>query len=614
MNKNLLLPARTIGQAVKRHSTFAMLTTLLLLSVACFADPPVSAPTVKLPLSLPADFTSRMVSLSFEHAPMSAAIADLAKQSGHNIVVNDEPRDNQADLEFKGSTKDALDKVAEAYDYTWKLGKSGAILMTKRFSRQMEYPPLNAQELNQTARDILAILQSFNFDLEKNQDENALGLAVYESLTPEQTATLRAGKTLHASQLSDAQKQRVAQAILGGVLSNRWYKWTLVAAQTQLLAGATPDSYAELIYFKPARSAIRPEAGEQLPAEAFQTHESFHYVMVNKRREEQELGIYAAGMMVVPAGPPRRAGERTNGRLLIPFVPPAPLPSRIPESEQPTALPQGLASSTHLNMGATTLKAVTQALSAQTGLRVQTETYLEERNLVVELKNVTAQNALDSLAELNDWRWFSPEKGVVMLTRKRAPLPQSLSDLPVCMSAALPADYRVFLGVGVPKKDLPPKVIVKPNGEEEVQPAFLTDFWLREDLVNTRLGNLLNAKWKRLRAMLLADVDTERQVELKAGKTLAWKPLSPAYDAGIRDVILLNTMSNACQGDISLLNNGLTSCEADINLAELSLYQGNGFMIGSSKNGVYRGSAGAAIPGLKSTVPKLPTPAELAKP
>ena len=189
-------------------------------------------------------------------------------------------------------------------------------------------------------------------------------------------------------------------------------------------------------------------------------------------------------------------------------------------------------------------------MATQTGLQIQTEPYLETRKLVVELDSLTGQIALDTLAELNDWRWFSPEKGIIRLTRKRVRMPQTLADLSACMIAALPADYRAFLGVGVAKQDLPRKVFIKPNGEEEVQATFPAFIWWNEDVLYTRLTNLLNTKWKRLHTTLQADVDKTRQAELNAGKTLAWKPLSPTLYADVRDVILLNIVFNACGHDI----------------------------------------------------------------
>lgn len=128
------------------------------------------------------------------------------------------------------------------------------------------------------------------------------------------------------------------------------------------------------------------------------------------------------------------------------------------------------------------------------------------------------QTALDTLAELNDWRWFSPDKDSVMLTRKRVRIPQTLADLPTCLISALPNDYRTFLGIGVAMKDLPENVIPTISGRPEVQPSFGPDLLVRENRLRTRMINLVRYQPQSLRKALLAELDDNKKAELDAGK------------------------------------------------------------------------------------------------
>ncbi len=132
--------------------------------------------------------------------------------------------------------------------------------------------------------------------------------------------------------------------------------------------------------------------------------EAFEYVIVNKRKEEQAVTVSEEGFMT----PAARALRNAKGRDKInnPLQPVAsssvtqsaarPLST---QTDKPNAMQQGLQTSVHLRLSSTTLKAVLQTLATQTGLQVQTESYLEERKFVMELDDVSAQNALDTTAQ-----------------------------------------------------------------------------------------------------------------------------------------------------------------------------------------------------------------------
>ncbi len=97
----------------------------------------------------------------------------------------------------------------------------------------------------------------------------------------------------------------------------------------------------------------------------------------------------------------------------------------------------------HLSSGAVTLPQIMQALSAQSGLNIEAADYLRERRLVAQMDGLTVRNALDALAELNDWAWHDRGAGHIVITRLAPPGRQEPSNVPLRMRFALPRDVRV---------------------------------------------------------------------------------------------------------------------------------------------------------------------------
>jgi hypothetical protein len=117
-----------------------------------------------------------------------------------------------------------------------------------------------------------------------------------------------------------------------------------------------------------------------------------------------------------------------------------------PQESRQTADDAKLNTKVHLSLGSTTLLRVMDELSKQTGLKIEASDYLLERKLIVAMEGLTSREALDSLAELNDWTWYRTESGHYLLARPTFRRPSSLRDVPRAMQAALPRDFRVFLG------------------------------------------------------------------------------------------------------------------------------------------------------------------------
>jgi len=92
-----------------------------------------------------------------------------------------------------------------------------------------------------------------------------------------------------------------------------------------------------------------------------------------------------------------------------------------------------------------TLAEAAEALSKQTGLRIEPEPYLRERLVVVSLRQTPARDALVALCEANGWAWRRVEQGVYRIGR-RAPAGSGLKGVALRYQAAIPLDLRLLAG------------------------------------------------------------------------------------------------------------------------------------------------------------------------
>ncbi len=191
---------------------------------------------------LPAEFEARQISLSYRKQSLSAVVADLSQRIGKSILVDDEPLNSGADIEFKGSLKMALDRIGDAFDYSWRLSKRGSILMNKRFrTNPDELPQMNLPELRQMAADMLLVLGALPYDLSPVPVEDHIA-RILNSLTPEQGAAIRGGAVFYGKDLSVEQRQVLAQYRCNGTFEPVYSIWSALSNALNDL----PHAYLQL--------------------------------------------------------------------------------------------------------------------------------------------------------------------------------------------------------------------------------------------------------------------------------------------------------------------------------------------------------------------------------
>jgi hypothetical protein len=117
-----------------------------------------------------------------------------------------------ADLDFSGTLRQGLDRIAEVFDYSISIGKPAVVTMMKRFENPDDLPQLNAAEIRQTAVDMLKILPQVPYD----PDPLSFGYEIRrlaKSLSTDQFAALNAGSRLAPADLRPDQRAALVEIV-----------------------------------------------------------------------------------------------------------------------------------------------------------------------------------------------------------------------------------------------------------------------------------------------------------------------------------------------------------------------------------------------------------------
>ncbi len=112
------------------------------------------------------------------------------------------------------------------------------------------------------------------------------------------------------------------------------------------------------------------------------------------------------------------------------------------------AIKARLAKIVSINTGNVAMAEVGRLLSAKTNISIKPAKYLEEHRVFLCMSNVSASHVLDSLCELNNWRWIILESGDVVIARQILPRPVSMEEFPTAFNTIYPKAWLPFLGLG----------------------------------------------------------------------------------------------------------------------------------------------------------------------
>jgi len=158
------------------------------------------------------------VELQLEKATLADTLKALQTKSHLNVVADSLPMKDTADVKFKGTVKEALEKIGQTYDYGWTATQVNIVVMGKRFTSPFDRPQVNMDEMRKMAADQLRVLRLLKYD----KDVNAWGTTIKSlahTFTPEQMQKLTKGERLTSSEISPAQMELVRQAIVTRILA-----------------------------------------------------------------------------------------------------------------------------------------------------------------------------------------------------------------------------------------------------------------------------------------------------------------------------------------------------------------------------------------------------------
>jgi len=262
-------------------ATFICLCVLGLVAFPCFAQQPDPLPAV----------FQKKIQVTLQGATMDATLAALAKDNHINIVADGEPLLQKADINLDGTLREALDKVADLFDYNWTVSRAGVVLMTKRFKNPKERPQFNLPEMLGLTHDMITALTAIDYDRDPSHWQIRVK-QMASTFTTEQLRALESGKTLRGSDLLPTQQGLLQNAVVSKAFAGALHLWEDLLPNLE----AMPKSRLQ------ARNRDNSNDGGTVTAPEYE------YLYIFRRADGQ---LHALNFPKIEIGP-------TNGGLVTP--------------------------------------------------------------------------------------------------------------------------------------------------------------------------------------------------------------------------------------------------------------------------------------------------------
>lgn len=175
-----------------------------------------------------ASLDEQVIKIDVKSASLDTMITLLGQKLHAGVVVDDRPHHVFSDFLMETTPRKALDRIADAFDYSWKLSRSGMVMFYKRFKDPTEFPQMDLAEWQQMAKDAIAVIGADTHDFSPGAHEATMRSFV-GGLSRVNVHTLLAGKPVDVSDLEEGQLvplreymyQRAFERIVGGWISLR---------------------------------------------------------------------------------------------------------------------------------------------------------------------------------------------------------------------------------------------------------------------------------------------------------------------------------------------------------------------------------------------------------
>ena len=99
------------------------------------------------------------ITVKCKDSAFAQALEQVATQANISIVADGVPLPHPFTLEDELPAEKALTQIAEAFDCSWNVSKSGIVLLRKRFTNEHERPQIVPAEMRASLHDLLSFIQ-----------------------------------------------------------------------------------------------------------------------------------------------------------------------------------------------------------------------------------------------------------------------------------------------------------------------------------------------------------------------------------------------------------------------------------------------------------------------
>jgi hypothetical protein len=396
---------------------------------------------------------SKSVAINAQNCSFAELTSLLSKQIGCSILVDDQPLRQNADIEFTCSAEQALDQVADAFDYRWSVVPSGVIVMSKGFKDIHEYPQITLPEQREMTQNIVTILRASGY---KETDTLAsLGHAFMQALTLEQGAILRKGDHISVVNLTPQQQSLAQMCLVAHAFAAPYTAWNRLSTQLDSLETST------LAIRKAIQVVQRPDKpGELFLDSSVPTEARYACCLLSQDRQGHLLEESRLAYL------PDNAREATP--------PTRNLPMDLTGQQRSYDDPK-LATVVDLPLGKTTVAELMATLSRRSGLAIEATDALKPHKLIVQASHLRVFTLLNALAQLTGWTWSRLDPSHFLITSPAPAAVQQPGEIAYAIRAALAKDLRVYFNVPLEetKQTMPPiKDFGLYKGQAEIRKLF----------------------------------------------------------------------------------------------------------------------------------------------
>lgn len=384
------------------------------------------APGIQQGKRLPPRFEKTEVRIDSADAGFEALLETLHRTYRVDLLADDRPLTNKHDVHVHGTLKEALDQIADLYDYTWTLAARDGetVLFRKRFRSPEERPQLHESALIQMAKDVCSCLSMPLYVPGQEGEHRMLLWVLYHSFDEAQTQRLFAGKTLALDTLRPGQSLLLRQTIYNWSMKGMTDGWLHLRSRLINLKQA-----ALTVEFSPSGNRLfalvvpRSEGGSEKVALRWLTPDTAFDANSNAASSQKKP--VATPIITTPI-----SSLRTDG------------------SEE-----HSLRSIVSLDRNNIDLRSLVDQLAPEAGVSITAADYLEAHTFTVKVNRYTIARLLDLVVELNGWRLIDDKGKRFLVTGLAWHASDNLPDLPAELRKAIPLDFKRFFGIGMRYED-----------------------------------------------------------------------------------------------------------------------------------------------------------------